>query len=659
MAIAKMTKVLIVSHRSEAAELLEQIQQSSILEVLDAARTAVSKQWPELVVEEKKPKDIEELADRLEKSVKFLEAHIKEKKTLLDTLAPRTVIEEKQYSQIVSSEEVLTLLEQAEEIAAEIQKLDTEKDNCLNILQMLKLWKNLKTPLEELTDSSRTRCFVGLVPDKTIKNLKQQLSKTTAALQIVGNDKSFYASIVICLKENAAEVQKLLRSAEFAPVTFEKVTGTAAQIIKQQTERLGEIETTSSKLRKKAAELAGEQFKLKILFDHYQNLLTREQTRALAPITTSTILLEGWVKEKDYATLESIVSRFGASTVSKIKPREDEEIPVEIENKPVVRPFEVITRLYGMPQHLNIDPTVFLAPFFALFFGICLTDAGYGFVMAVILWWLIKKIQGDKKAFNMLIICSVMSIVAGVLTGGWFSDTIQTLLPAHTAVGKSLNAMRKNLMLFDPMKQPLIFFAISLLLGYVQVLFGILVAFVHNIRRKEYAAALCDQLTWVIFLNCLLLFAFSKLGYLPKSLSGLFIVLAVIQAVMILLFSKRQGGWGGRIGMGAFQLFSTVFYFGDILSYVRLMALGMVTAGFGMAVNVIVKLLMDIGWVGWIFGAVVFVLLHMVNIALSALSAFVHTLRLQYVEFFPKFFNGGGREFCPLRKQNKYVIVKD
>jgi V/A-type H+-transporting ATPase subunit I len=651
MAIAKMTKVLIVSHRSEAAELLEQIQQSSILEVLDAARTAVSKQWPELVVEAKKPKDIEELADRLEKSVKFLEAYAKEKKSLLDALAPRTVIEEKQYSQIVSSEEVLTLLEQAEETAAEIQKLDTEKDNCLNILQMLKLWKNLKTPLEELTDSSRTRCFVGLVPDKTIKNLKQQLNKTTAALQIVGNDKSLYASIVICLKENAAEVKKLLRSAEFAPVTFEKVTGTAEQIIKQQTERLGEIEKTSSKLRKKAAELAGEQFKLKILFDHYQNLLTREQTRALAPITTSTILLEGWVKEKDYVTLESIVSRFGASTVSKIKPREDEEIPVEIENKPVFRPFEVITRLYGMPQHLNIDPTVFLAPFFAVFFGMCLADAGYGLMMIALTIFFLKKIQGDKKLMLMLTICAATTVIVGALTGGWFGDAIEKFFPA-------LLPLREKLMWFDPFKNPMRFFILAIGLGYFQIITGLFIAFVHHLKRKEFIAAVCDKLTWLVMLNSLVIFGASKAGVFGQEIGTICGYTALIPAVTIFIFSHREGGLAARLGMGFYNLFSSIFYLGDVLSYLRLMALGMVSAGLSMAINVIAKIAREIPAVGLIVMILILVGGHIFNLLLAILSAFVHTLRLQYVEFFPKFLISGGREFKPLSKEYKYTYVK-
>ncbi len=128
---------------------------------------------------------------------------------------------------------------------------------------------------------------------------------------------------------------------------------------------------------------------------------------------------------------------------------------------------------------------------------------------------------------------------------------------------------------------------------------------------------------------------------------------------MIVLFSQREGGWGGRLGMGAYQLFSTIFFMGDVLSYLRLMALGMVTAGLGMAINVITKIAGDIPYVGWLIGAMVFVGGHLFNLAISGLSAFVHTLRLQYVEFFPKFLAGGGKLFEPLRKGFKHIYVKN
>ncbi|MGB2808439.1 MAG: V-type ATPase 116kDa subunit family protein, partial [Sedimentisphaerales bacterium] len=391
---------------------------------------------------------------------------------------------------------------------------------------------------------------------------------------------------------------------------------------------------------------------LQILHDHYTNLLNREQTRGTAPATEHTVLLEGWVKKREYPRLEKIVSEFEASSLSKIEPAEDEDIPVEIENKNYVRPFEVITRLYGMPQHFEVDPTVFLAPFFAIFFGLCLTDAGYGLVIIALMVFFIKKLQGDKKLMWMLVICSAATVVAGALTGGWFGDAVQQFVPR-------LKPLREKMMLFDPFEKPMIFFGLALAMGYVQIMAGLMIAFVHNLKRKQYIAGLCDQLTLLVMLNSIAIFAASKAAVLPVEIGKFFGILTFIPAAVILLFSQRQGGWGGRIGIGAYNLFSTIFYVGDVLSYIRLMALGMVTAGLAMAINVMAGLALDIPYgIGVVVMILVLVGGHGFNIAINALGAFVHTLRLQYAEFFPKFFVGGGRKFEPLNKEYKHIYIK-
>ena len=139
----------------------------------------------------------------------------------------------------------------------------------------------------------------------------------------------------------------------------------------------------------------------------------------MAPASEHAMFLESWVKKKDYPLLESVVAGFESTSVSPVEPGRDEEIPIEIDNGPAARPFETITRLYGTPAITDVDPTVFLAPFFALFFGLCLTDAGYGVILVVLLAWVLKKLQGDKKAIWMLLICSVLTVIAGALTGGW------------------------------------------------------------------------------------------------------------------------------------------------------------------------------------------------------------------------------------------------
>jgi len=224
-----------------------------------------------------------------------------------------------------------------------------------------------------------------------------------------------------------------------------------------------------------------------------------------------------------------------------------------------------------------------------------------------------------------------------------------------------LKPLREKMMWFDPLDKPMMFFILALALGYFQIMAGLVIAFGHNIKRKDYIAAACDQLTWLVMLNSIVIFLASKSGGGPiSSETGKFFgYLALIPAGMILLFSQREGGWAGRIGMGAYNLFSTIFYMGDVLSYLRLMALGMVTAGLAMAINVIAKIAGEIPYgIGIIAMILVLVGGHGFNLAISGLSAFVHTLRLQYVEFFPKFLIGGGKLFQPLSKEYKHIYIK-
>jgi V/A-type H+/Na+-transporting ATPase subunit I len=653
MAIAEMTKVIIACFHDQANDLLEELQKEGIFEIFDAQRAMVSKEWPELQTEIKKPRDLEEMVTRLQKSIDFLKENAKEK-DVTSVFRPLIKINKQKYSQVVSSKEAVNLLLETEHAISESDRLQTEIENKCGTCEILAPWENLELPVEQLRELDSATCFSGLLPKQHLDEIIENLSELNAAVEQVGLVGNMHACLVVCLNDAASEVQKVLRNGDFEAVSFEGQAGTVAVMLKDCIEQRKSLCSELEKTLEKACELATDRLSLQILFDHYTNLLSREQTRAFAPATENTILLEGWVKTKDFSKAEAIVGDFDAANIGKMDLAEDEEAPVEIDNNSAVRPFEVITRLYGMPSAVDVDPTVFLAPFFALFFGLCLTDAGYGIFMVAILWWILKKVQGDKGILWMMLSCSAVTIIAGALTGGWFGDALQTLVPAKFAW---VNGFREKIMIFDPMTNPMPFFKLSIGLGYLQIMFGLLIAFFNNIKRKEYIAAICDQLSWLIFLNSLVLYLCSKKGICLPGLTTLFGFAALSQVFVIFFFTERKSGLAGRLGGGTFALFSTVFYLGDILSYVRLMALGMVTAGLGIAVNILVKLLMDVPYIGFILGAVLFVVGHLFNLAMSTLSSFVHSLRLQFVEFFPKFLTGSGREFKPMRKDYKHVMI--
>ncbi|TKJ38286.1 MAG: hypothetical protein CEE38_05880 [Planctomycetes bacterium B3_Pla] len=652
MAIAQMAKIIIVSHRTQASELLEALQQEGICHILNPEETTVGRDFPELAGPAERPRDIEGLLTRLEKSISFLKGYAPAQKGLTAALAPRTVVDKQSYDQVVSDRQALRIADQCEQIETSIEKTNGEIEHIEDMLEILAPWASLETRVEEIGPLKQTMCWAGLISSQQLEQTQERLSELGAAMQQVGATSNRSACLVVSLTENTDKVQKLLRSAEFEHVNFEPMRGIVTELISEHRKKLLQAKGRLQSCTEQASELSENLLNTEILHDHYENLLNREQAKDAAPATEHTVLLEGWVKDRDFARLEKIVLSFKASSLHKIEPAEDEDIPVEIENTGAIKPFEVITRLYGMPKHFEVDPTVFLAPFFALFFGLCLTDAGYGLVIIALMIFLIKKMQGDKKLMWMLGICSGATVLAGALTGGWFGDAVQQFIPA-------LGTAREKLMWFDPLEKPMIFFGLSLGLGYFQIMTGLAIAFIHNLKQKQYVAAICDQLTWLIMINSIVLFLASKFNAVSVEVGQFFGNLALIPAVTILLFSQREGGWGGRIGMGVYNLFSTIFFMGDVLSYLRLMALGMVTAGLAMAINIIAKIAGEIPYgIGIVVMVLVLVGGHGFNIAINALGAFVHTLRLQYVEFFPKFIVGGGKSFEPLSKEYKHIYIK-
>lgn len=652
MAVARMAKCLIVIHRSQAHRLLDALQDAGICHLLNAREAQVSRLLGGQRLAER-PRAIEQIVARLEHAIAYLSPLAPPSaKGLAAVVAPRMVCDRQQYLSIVADQTFLQILDQVEQLQHQAEKAKAQMDSAQSAISTLQPWVGLDCPVEDLRNLSRVSCWTGLVGSGQIDPLMQRLGKVDAVLQTIGSSGGRVACLVIATKHNAEKVQSILRSVDFEPVSFESATGTVGQLLDQAFETLNSARAQLDDSSKKAQELAQHVPRLQIILDHYTNLIRREQAQADAPATMCTILLEGWVKQRDLDCLAKIVSEFEAATLTRLQPDPDEQVPVDIENPAVVRPFEVITRLYGMPRYLEVDPTALLAPFFALFFGICLGDAGYGLVLIAVMLLFIKKAQADKRFLWLLWACGILTAVVGALTGSWFGDAIQQFAPA-------LEPVRQKMMWFDPFQKPMQLFLISIALGYIQIMTGLFTALIWNIKQRNLVAAVFDQLAWIGLINSVVILAFSRSGVLPAGLQAAGLV-AIGCAIALVVGSHREGGWGARIGMGLYNVFSSIFYIGDLLSYLRLMGLCMVSAGLAMAINLMAGIAKDIPFgIGVVASLAVFVGGHIFNLVMSALGAFVHTLRLQYVEFFPKFFVGGGKAFEPLAKQYRYVYIKD
>jgi V/A-type H+-transporting ATPase subunit I len=338
--------------------------------------------------------------------------------------------------------------------------------------------------------------------------------------------------------------------------------------------------------------------------------------------------------------------------VSELEPAAGEEPPVDIVNNAFIQPFEVVTRLYGMPGHRDLDPTLFLAGFFFLFFGLSLTDVGYGiFLMAVatIILTLFKVAPVVRTFAKLLLFMGLGSALVGLLFGGYLG------IPPE-----SLPSWLLAIQVFDPIGNPLPVFYLALGLGVFQVMVGMFLKIYSDYRNGELLNGILDQGPWLFVFFTAIAYLGVVTDYISFASTEQLINLIYVGLVMVVVASGRKGNTVlEKVQSAALSLYDSIGYFSDILSYSRLLALGLATTALAFAVNLIAEIVSGTPVVGPVLAIVVLVIGHLFTLAVNTLGAFIHSARLQFVEFFGKFIAETGREFKPLKRSAEHVVAVD
>ena len=669
MGIAKMQKVRVLFHHSIKDDLLEELQNLGLLQVVSFRESYPDPEYAQFLPQEVTSQEIEsELAD-LRFAADFLKGFEK-KGGFLSGLGGKFSFTLEEFTETVQKFDWKGIVERCRQLERERSQLGSRLAKTKSLQEGLLPLMELDIPLEDVAPTSQTVVALGTVPRDDLPELERALKERTEGfyLELVGTDGNSDYVLLIYLREEEDRVGEVLKGSEWAQASFPDLKGRPKEIIADLDIKLAGLSKELDQIGEKAGELTKYRPQLLALLDEKSNLLAKRQVEEALARTSRAYMLEGWVKGGDLKRLKrELESRFDAFSFTPIDPLPGESPPVELKNRRIFKPFEVVTELYGRPSYFELDPSPLLALFFAVFFGLCLTDAGYGLVLSLLCLGMMRFMKGGRKFLWLMFAGGIFTIVEGALMGGWFGDLFEKLpLPF-------LSHLRASLMAFDPMVQPMIFFRLALIVGVIQVYFGLFIKLYQNLREKRIADAIFDQLLWIVFLSQLMLALFSsqlvvKLALaskvlVPPQIMGLPMLGSIgVVALLIVLFSAREEKNPlFRLFFGFLHLFIVggIFSFlGDILSYLRLMALGLVTAGIAGAVNNIAFMVSGIPYLGVVVMVFILIFGHFFNIGINVLGGFVHTLRLQYVEFFQKFFRGGGKAFNPFRKQTRYIMVR-
>lgn len=643
MSLAPMKRVSILAPKDLRLELLDLLQRLEAIEITELAEADLSPLDPE--TSSTISSEITRMEEELKKvqgSIRFLRTEFREKRSIIDQFAStRIPVGSDIYSQIRQEPgSVLEICEQVQELERRLADLAKTESECRANLAALDPWLTLDAPLVEFSGTASCEIKLGTVETSRYEALAEDLEANPRPvhLEVINRSSTLSYLFILYAKEDSGEITALLTKHSFVEARLPQDEEEAKAVHARIAVELESIRAQASKLRERLTKLNDANTQILSLSDILQAELQKRVVAKELGDTGHVLVLSGWARESDLPGISMALEELHpAIVIDSRDPIEGEKVPVDFENPAWVKPFEVVTTTAGVPKRGTPDPTPALVPFFFLFFGMALGDAGYGIILSVMALWLMKRTRavGDGKNFlKILAVCGISTFAFGALTGSWFGDLIK--IPP---------------IWFNPVENPMQMLIVSLCLGLIHLFVGLGVTFIHNIKQGRIWDALFDQGLWWVFISGL-----ASMLALPTWAGSKYLAIAGA-AGLILTQGRKEKSIIKKIFKGLSSLMGVSGYLSDVLSYSRLLALGLASAVIGIVINDVSEMVGGAPIIGPIIVALILAGGHLFNLLINVVSAYVHTSRLQYVEFFGKCFDGGGRLFAPFALRTKMVQV--
>lgn len=641
--IVQMKRVTLVAHKADEASLLSALQATQSVEVI-----AEKTEAPDLTALERAEEHVQSLRQALVTLRPFAE------KRGFFSATPEA-----------SAAEIgrtlpggLAISKNLETISRELSTVRGEMDKNDTLISTLRPWEHFPADMQSFQNVRGIKYFTGVIASSDVEKLS---AIDEAAEYQFFNEGSMRTCVVACALEEAKPVANFLKSLAWTDYAFPKMSGTPAEAMTELNERNRVLAAQKFELESALSEEAkGASSTIESALD--AATIERDRAAAAADLARSsaTFQLEGWVPADKTETLEQAVRSVTDAYYLAVRDAEEGEVaPSFVENKKFVTPFEAVTNLYSRPDPNGIDAAPYMAPFYVLLFGMMLSDTGYGLVLSILcaLFLKSKKPKGGAAGFAKVLFWGGLStIIWGVLIGTVFGMDFDVLFGTKDMFP----------LILDPMTDPIGMLIICFGLGFFHILFGLALKVKLAFSRGDWKTAVFDTLSWMILLVGLVAFGLaSALKGVPSIVRTIGAGMAILGAATLLIFKGRESkNPVGRVATGLFELYQISGYLSDILSYSRLFALGVATGVIATVFNNLCAMLMNspniiLKVLGIIIGCALLLALHSFSLAINTLGAFVHCARLQYVEFFGKFYEAGGRPFKPLGYRTSHVRITD